>query len=346
MRCGRTFLWAALLIFELGVVNSIHAQAPYADASAIAGNGEAPEGQDFDSGTYSASASTTDSDPEFGTASAFATANGPSLNTHGTATAYMEPAWIARGAATFMDDVEISFPVASTPSLSNVLLALTFDMSWSVSDNGHYMFDVGGIGSSYDSHDGFYDNQFNLTAGNSGSATRTIEVALNSSGFDPENGAFYLGTFSLVMGIEAGAGSGHFTTGTYGTVDYNATMQLVDIQLLTGPGGTPIPADISGASGADYENLGATADFDIDGDVDGADLLTWQQHSGTTTGAVRMDGNSNVATDGDVDADDLTVWKAQFGDGGATAAIFAAPEPATLTLLAVAGLLVRRRRLT
>jgi len=57
-------------------------------------------------------------------------------------------------------------------------------------------------------------------------------------------------------------------------------------------------------------------DFDEDGDIDGADFLSWQRGFGTTSGAESSDGDSNG--DGDVDGDDLAGWSALFGIGSVT----------------------------
>lgn len=57
-----------------------------------------------------------------------------------------------------------------------------------------------------------------------------------------------------------------------------------------------------------------TADFDSDGDADGADFLAWQRGNGLTTGATKAQGDAN--DDGAVNSDDLTLWKSQFGSGG------------------------------
>jgi hypothetical protein len=83
------------------------------------------------------------------------------------------------------------------------------------------------------------------------------------------------------------------------------------------------------------------ADYDDDGDVDGADFLVWQRTLGATvTPGTGADGSNN----GTVDAADLTRWKTNFGS--ATAAAAAVPEPAGLALviLAMAPILVRRTR--
>ncbi|HEX6963031.1 MAG TPA: PEP-CTERM sorting domain-containing protein [Lacipirellula sp.] len=70
---------------------------------------------------------------------------------------------------------------------------------------------------------------------------------------------------------------------------------------------------------------GSPGDFDLDEDVDGADLLLWQRGLG-----------------GDFDANDLADWQANFGAG--PSAIAAIPEPSTIALVAIASLAVVRRR--
>lgn len=87
----------------------------------------------------------------------------------------------------------------------------------------------------------------------------------------------------------------------------------------------------------------ANADFDDDGDVDGADLLIWQRGFGTGTTSAQ----GNADGDGDVDAADLAIWKTQFGSTGlATGAAASVPEPAGLGLagLAMAMVAALRRR--
>jgi hypothetical protein len=73
-------------------------------------------------------------------------------------------------------------------------------------------------------------------------------------------------------------------------------------------------------------------DFDIDGDVDGRDFLTWQRGgSPTPLGPV-----------------DLAKWQANYGVGGVSTALgTAVPEPSTWMMLsaAVGGNLTRRRRI-
>ncbi len=84
------------------------------------------------------------------------------------------------------------------------------------------------------------------------------------------------------------------------------------------------------------------ADFDADGDVDGADFLVWQRNVGTASGATLAMGDAD--DDDDVDADDLAAWSAQFGSTSPAAVrANAVPEPSTLALALASTLAVRRR---
>jgi hypothetical protein len=90
----------------------------------------------------------------------------------------------------------------------------------------------------------------------------------------------------------------------------------------------------------------AAADFDNDGDADGADFLIWQRGRGITTGATKSQGDADA--DGDVDAGDLSIWKSDFGGDApagnlvtgfihyaATGPITSIPEPAGIWLAAL-----------
>ena len=128
-------------------------------------------------------------------------------------------------------------------------------------------------------------------------------------------------TFTLINNTGAGAVMGQF--GNY--------AQGAEVNLA----GQTFFIDYSGGTGNDVV-LTATvpgdedADFDGDGDVDGADFLTWQRNLGGAGGLAQGDANGDSAINGD----DLTVWKDQFGPGGASVgAVAAVPEPAALTLL-------------
>ena len=88
---------------------------------------------------------------------------------------------------------------------------------------------------------------------------------------------------------------------------------------------------------------GASADFNLDGVVDGSDFLAWQRGFGTAIGATPQIGDAN--NDGAVDENDLSVWRDQFGV--AANEVAGVPEPSAVTLSIVAtywaGLSQRRR---
>lgn len=84
-------------------------------------------------------------------------------------------------------------------------------------------------------------------------------------------------------------------------------------------------------------------DFDGDGDVDGADLATWQAGFGDAS-ATRADGDAD--RDGDVDGQDFLIWQRARTASSAAAASTTVPEPTfSLSLVAAgAGLLAAGRR--
>ena len=70
-------------------------------------------------------------------------------------------------------------------------------------------------------------------------------------------------------------------------------------------------------------------DFDLDGDVDDADLLKWQADFASGDG-------SDADSDGDSDGTDYLAWQLNDGAGAATLATSqAVPEPTTCLLLTI-----------
>jgi hypothetical protein len=116
---------------------------------------------------------------------------------------------------------------------------------------------------------------------------------------------------------------------------HDGALALEDVQLLH--------AGLDNFYGFDSAS-GGDADFDADGDVDGADFLKWQRG----LGLIGQNGNTNGDADGDGDVTgaDLAIWKQQFGGTGAVVGASAIPEPSSigLAILGIGGILVRRGR--
>ena len=66
-----------------------------------------------------------------------------------------------------------------------------------------------------------------------------------------------------------------------------------------------------------FASAASSADFDADGDVDGADFLGWQRGY-KMPNAIQTTGDADH--DSDADAADLNVWSAQYGSFGALTA--------------------------
>jgi hypothetical protein len=146
------------------------------------------------------------------------------------------------------------------------------------------------------------------------SANQLIELAL------PEGGV------TIGANAELNLGSA-FNKAIFG--DGNDGDLAFNFGLL---GGTLFPGAVTYVSTPG----GDDADFDSDGDVDGADFLTWQRGVGNTS-ADKDDGDAN--NDNNVTGTDLAVWRSQFGPASVAAA-GSVPEPAAAGLGALALLAV------
>ncbi|MDP6636480.1 MAG: PEP-CTERM sorting domain-containing protein [Phycisphaerae bacterium] len=104
-----------------------------------------------------------------------------------------------------------------------------------------------------------------------------------------------------------------------------------------------IPADTNGVTDV-FLSVSVPGDTDGDRDVDTTDLSNLIAQFGGSPGAQSADFNGN----GTVDLEDFVILRGNFGLGvvSAPAAEFGAttPEPATLTLLTIGGLLLLRKR--
>ncbi len=95
------------------------------------------------------------------------------------------------------------------------------------------------------------------------------------------------------------------------------------------------------AQGQFSRTLPTPGDADGNGVVNAADYIALKTHIGQGAGATLADGDFDG--DGDADRDDLQILQDHFGDTSAGAGTI--PEPATLSLLALGGLAVLRRRI-
>jgi hypothetical protein len=114
----------------------------------------------------------------------------------------------------------------------------------------------------------------------------------------------------------------------------------VNLFTLAGPGTPTIASINAGVINVIVEPL-VDADFNDDGQVDGADFLLWQRALGTVAPNIDVSGN------GIVDAADLTAWRDAFGTTELQAAGATLPEPCTAglaTLATVTLLCVARRQ--
>jgi GH35 family endo-1,4-beta-xylanase len=108
--------------------------------------------------------------------------------------------------------------------------------------------------------------------------------------------------------------------GSDGMIDFTGFFGEYKITI----GGNTYALDLTKGT-SDYSLIvgPASGDFDLDGDVDGRDFLTWQRGFGAED-ATFAQGDANY--DGEVDELDLAVWHSGYS-GGALAASVSVPEP-------------------
>ena len=140
-----------------------------------------------------------------------------------------------------------------------------------------------------------------------------------------------LGSGALVPGLGDSFDILTATGGISGTFDSEVLPTLdVGLQWHVEYGASEVRLDVLSL---------LTADFDTDGDVDGADLTTWETAFGGGTGA-------DADADGDSDGADFLAWQRQFTGPAVSQAASTVPEPSAAVLAALAGLVAfgRRRR--
>jgi hypothetical protein len=73
-----------------------------------------------------------------------------------------------------------------------------------------------------------------------------------------------------------------------------------------------------------------SADFDLDGDVDGRDFLAWQRGFGLENPTF---ANGDANYDGEINDLDLAIWSESYGDGSPLGASVAVPEPSAFAIV-------------
>jgi hypothetical protein len=131
-------------------------------------------------------------------------------------------------------------------------------------------------------------------------------------------------------------------------INATAASLLGEFGMVTFLGGTTADVNYDLLNGDvfldNFQSAAAGGDFDQDGDVDGADFLTWQRGVGITGTATVGQGDANG--DMNVNAADLASWRQNFGPGASVASMVTAPEPGAwlLAFLASSTLVASRRR--
>ena len=139
-------------------------------------------------------------------------------------------------------------------------------------------------------------------------------------------------TLTLIDNQTPDAITGYFERGSTGDL-YEEGAAI----LNTGYDGTVNISYIGGGNDVVLNLIAAineNPDFDGDGDVDGADFLTWQRGVGIGSGASPDQGDADG--DADVDGDDLLIWQGQAVSGVPTvSAQSPVPEPSSLMIFAI-----------
>ena len=177
-----------------------------------------------------------------------------------------------------------------------------------------------------------------------GSTNQTIDLAA-----EPVAGTSPAGTLGTLT-LTTGATNGLFTR-------INAALSLpFNVTEIADLDGLEVEMQVTGtlnATSSFYVAItGIPGDFQLDGDVDAADLALWKTGFGVANGATPGQGDANG--DGRVDGADFLVWQRNFGvqpPALATSTVAAVPEPAamglgagTLTAAIAARRAARKRR--
>ncbi len=149
--------------------------------------------------------------------------------------------------------------------------------------------------------------QWRFTAPFAGNAE--VSVQYRASASRATSAVYEIDTGDGVETASADQTANGFTWGSLGTFYFQAGQRTITLNAQLSSGGSVVNADavrVILTAGPPPAN----ADFDADGDVDGADFLTWQRSLGGPGDLADGDANGDNLVDGE----DLIVWQAQFGD--------------------------------
>ncbi|MEM8944905.1 MAG: PEP-CTERM sorting domain-containing protein [Planctomycetota bacterium] len=176
-----------------------------------------------------------------------------------------------------------------------------------------------------------------------------VGIGVSDSWDDMRNGTTWIGSEVLAL-TGSGVGliqpdGGHITSNVMSTRISDGVQQevVMDPNITTGTRKELTALDLAFLRDIGYETITPTivydtADYDTDGDVDGADLAILQNWYG-------VNAQGDADDDGDTDGSDLLVWQRQH-TGPIGSLVATVPEPTTVGLATVAGsmLAMRRRR--
>lgn len=311
-----------------------------ATAGAFVGDVEGPL-SDGNEGGYSAFGFKSNDSPEFGSGDASATTIGSAITVKGNFSSQDMFTWTAGGNGSFTSNDIANIIDANHHAGDQYFLRFNVNMNWSVSGNaGGFSFAVGNMSSDWSLVGGAGQNDLEIPMGAGGFKEKTVTMPLENVTTTPNVPNSYTGTFPISFGVSASSSA----KGGAGSV--RASMRTTKPVVVKHPAGggpevTLNPQDlviISESSEGDTFGGGlpaVSADFDLDGEVNGNDLLIWQRNFPTVHGALQTDGNATMGQDGAVDALDLAAWRAQFGVQPMAVSV---PEP-SMTLLIATGLL-------
>jgi hypothetical protein len=193
-----------------------------------------------------------------------------------------------------------------------------------------------------------------ISPGASAGSTRVMgDLEMNSGSILLEIGGDAVGEFDEII-VEGGLSAGGVLqlqllngympglNDSFDLFDFTSASGSFTLELPALPVGLGWDASKLLTTG-ELSVVAASADFDGDGDVDGADFLTWQLGFGRTGIDLEMSGDAN--SDGRVDELDLAAWRSQYG-ASSTGVVAGVPEPASLVLMLLITTQVRAAGLT